>query len=79
MFKIVSFLDYAILLYWYQSGSLDNILQCGDKLYQSISKTNLLLQVQDIGPQITAFENTHDFYIGDVFYGKIRKDQSETI
>ena len=57
--------------------NLDNILQCGDKLYKSISKTISLLQVQDIGPQITAFENTYDFHIGCKFFGRIRKDKAD--
>ena len=58
------------------SESLDNILQHGDKLYKSISKTNELLQVNDISPQITAFQNTYNFYIGREFFGTITKQQS---
>ena len=68
-----------VLVSNWTSNSLDNILHCGDKLYQSISKTNPLLQVQDIGPQITAFENTYDFHIGHEFYRRTRKDQSDNI
>ena len=47
------------------------------KLYKSISKINSLLQVHDIGPQITAFENTYDFHIGRKFFGRIRKDKAD--
>ena len=57
--------------------SLDNILQHGDKLYNSIKKTTDLLQVNDIGPQITAFQNTCNFHIEHEFFGRIRKDQSD--
>ena len=39
----------------WSSDLLDNMLQHGDKLYSSIKKTTNLLQVNDIGPQITAF------------------------
>ena len=60
-----------VLVSNWTSHNLDNILWCGDKLYKSISKTNSLLQVHDIGPQITAFENTYDFHIGCEFFGKI--------
>ena len=35
-----------------------------------------MLQVNDIGPQITAFQNTYNFCIGQEFFGRIRKDQS---
>ena len=63
-----------VLVSNWTSHNLDKILQCGDKLYKSISKMNPLLQVHDIGPQITAFENT-DFHIGCEFFGRIRKDQ----
>ena len=45
------------------SESLDIILQHGDKLYNSIKKTTDLLQVNDIGRQITTFENTNNFHI----------------
>ena len=59
------------------SESLDNILQHGDKLYNSIKKTTDLLQVNDVGPQITAFENPYNFCIGHEFFGRIRKHQSD--
>ena len=59
------------------TDSLDNILWCGDKLYKSISKTTDLLQVNDIGPKIIAFQNTHNFHIEHEFFGRIRKDQSD--
>ena len=36
-----------------------------------------MLQVHDIGPQITAFQNTHNFCIGDELFGRIKKDQVE--
>ena len=36
-----------------------------------------MLQVHDIGPQITAFENTYDFHIGHDFFGRIRKDKAD--
>ena len=58
------------------SESLDNILRHGDKLYKSISKTNELLQVNDISPQIAAFQNTYNFHIGREFFGTITKQQS---
>ena len=66
-----------VLVSNWTSHNLDNILRCGDKLYKSISKTNSLLQVHDIGPQVTAFENTYDFHIGREFFGRIRKDQAD--
>ena len=66
-----------VLVSKWTSHNLDNILLCGDKLYKSISKTNSLLQVHDIGPQITAFENTYDFHIGREFFGRIRKDKAD--
>ena len=66
---------YCIGINW-TTHNLDNILWSGDKLYKSISKTNPLLQVHDIGPQITAFENTYDFHIGHEFFGRIRKDKA---
>ena len=61
----------------WSSTSLDNILQHGDKLYNSIKKTTNLLQVNDIGPKITAFQNTYNFCIGLEFFGRIRRDQSD--
>ena len=36
-----------------------------------------MLQVHDIGPQITAFENTYDFHIRREFFGRIRKDKAD--
>ena len=45
-------------------------MQQGDKLYNSIKKTNNLLQVNDIGPQ-----NTYNFHIGLEFFGRIGKHQ----
>ena len=57
------------------SDSLDNILQQGDKLYNSIKKTHNLLQVNDIGPQINAFQNTYNFHIVLEFFGRIGKHQ----
>ena len=36
-----------------------------------------MLQVHDIGQQITAFENTYDFHIGHEFFGRIRKDKAD--
>ena len=36
---------------------------------------NPLLQVNDIGPQITAFKNTYNFHIEHEFFGRIGKDQ----
>ena len=36
-----------------------------------------MLQVHDIGPQITAFENTYDFHISCKFFGRIRKDKAD--
>ena len=59
-----------VLVSNWTSHNLDNILWCGDKLYKSISKTNFLLQVHDIGPQVTAFGNTYDFHIGHELFRK---------
>ena len=56
--------------------SLHTILWHGDKLYNSIKKTTDLLQVNDIGLQITAFQNTYNFCIGQEIFGRIGKDQS---
>ena len=36
-----------------------------------------MLQVHDIGPQVTAFENTYDFHIGHEFFGRIIKYQAD--
>ena len=66
-----------VLVSNWTTHNLDNILWSGDKLYKSISKTNPLLQVHDIGPQITAFENTYDFHIGHEFFGRIKKDKAD--
>ena len=78
MFQIVLLLRYIILLYLCQDGdSLDNILQHGDKLYNSTKKTTNLLQVNNIGPKITAFKNTYNFRIEQEFFGRIRKEQSD--
>ena len=35
-----------------------------------------MLQVNDISPLITAFQNTYNFHIGHEFFGTIRKQQS---
>ena len=61
----------------WSTDSLDNILQDGDKLYNSIKKNTNLLQVHDTGSQITAFQNTYNFHIGDEFFGRIKKDQAD--
>ena len=74
---IAGLYNFIILVSKWTCHNLDNILLCGDKLYKSISKTNSLLQVHDIGPQITAFENTYDFHIGHEFFGRIRKDKAD--
>ena len=66
-----------VLVSNWTSHNLNNILWSGDKLYKSISKTNSLLQVHDISPQITAFENIYDFHIGCKFFGRIRKDKAD--
>ena len=72
MLQIVLLLDYTILLYWFQTGQLVIlIIYCGlvinyTKVYQ-----------KQIGPQITAFENTYDFHIGHEFFGRIRKDKAD--
>ena len=55
------------------TDSLDNILWCGDKLYKSISKTTDLLQVNDIGPKIFAFQNTYNFCIEHEFLEESEK------
>ena len=56
-----------VLVSNWTTHNLDNILWSGDKLYKSMSKTNSLLQVHDIGPQITASE----------FFGRIRIDKAD--
>ena len=66
-----------VLVSNWTTHNLDNILWSGDKLYKSISKTNSLLQVHNISPQITAFENTYDIHIGHKFFGRIRKDKAD--
>ena len=43
----------------------------------ALKKTNNLLQVNNIGPQINAFQNTYNFHIGLEFFGRIRKHQSD--
>ena len=53
--------------------SLDTLLRHGDKLYNSIKKTTDLLQVNDIGPQITAFQNTYNFCVGQEFFWENQK------
>ena len=35
------------------------------------------MQVHDIGPQVTAFENTYDFHIGRELFVRIRKDKAD--
>ena len=74
---IAGLYNFIVLVSNWTTHNLYNILWSGDKLYKSISKTNFLLQVHDIGPQITAFENTYDFHIGHEFFGRIRKDKAD--
>ena len=66
--------SYILVSNW-TSHNLDKILWSGDKLYKSISKTNPLLQVNDIGPQITAFKTMCNFHIEHEFFGRIGKNQ----
>ena len=61
----------------WSSDSLDKILWQGDKL-NSIKKTNDLLQVNNIGPQINAFKSTYNFHIGHEFFRRIRRHQSDS-
>ena len=58
--------------------SLDTILRHDDKLYNNIKRTADLLQVNDIGPQIIAFQNTYKFCIRHEFFGRVRQDQSDS-
>ena len=45
--------------------------------YTTALKNTNLLQVHDIGTQITAFQNTYNFRIWDEFFGRIKKDQAD--
>ena len=44
-------------LYKWTSDILDNILKCGDKLYNDINSGNDFLQVHEIGKEITMYNN----------------------
>ena len=61
------------------SEPLDHILWHGDKFYSSIKKTNNLLQVNDSGPQITAFQTTYNFYIGHEIFGKNKYNKKSSL
>ena len=46
-------------LYKWTSDILDNILKCGDKLYNDINSGHDFLQVHEIGKQITMYNNLY--------------------
>ena len=58
------------------SHVLDNILKCGDKLYNDIHSDNDFLQVQEIGKQISVNENLYAFHIKHEYFGQVSNKSS---
>ena len=65
-----------IPLYRWTSDTLDNILKCGDKLYNDIHCGNDFVQVHEIGKQITIHNNSYAFQIKDEYFGRIHNQCS---
>ena len=78
-YVIAGLYNSILLVSNWTSHNLNNILQCGDKLYKSISKTNSLLQVHDIGPQITAFKIPMIFTLDVSFLEELERTKQITI
>ena len=60
-----------ILLYRWTSDILDNILKCGDKLYNDIHSGNDFLQVHEICKEIRIRHNLYAFQIRHEYFGRI--------
>ena len=58
-----------IPLYRWTSDILDNILKCGDKLYNYIHSRNDFVQVHEIGKEITMHNNLYAFQIRLEYFG----------
>ena len=65
-----------IPLYRWTSDTLDNILKCGDKLYNDIHCGNDFVQVHEIGKEITIHNNSYAFQIKDEYFGRIHNQCS---
>ena len=65
-----------IPLYRWTSDTLDNILKCGDKLYNDIHCGNDFLQVHEIGKEIMIHNNSYAFQIKDEYFGRIHNQCS---
>ena len=63
-------------LYKWTSDILDNILKCGDKLYNDINSGNDFLQVHEIGKQITMYNNLYAFQIRHEYFGQIHNQSA---
>ena len=63
-------------LYKWTSDILDNILKCGDKLYNDINSGNDFLQVHEIGKQITMYKNLYAFQIRHEYFGQIHNQSA---
>ena len=78
--QIVLLLVYIIILCLCQDGQVNHwIIYCSMGIsYTTVFKKLLICyKLNDIGPQITAFQNTYNFCIGHGFFGRIRKHQSD--
>ena len=60
-----------IPLYRWTSDILDNILKCGDKLYNDIHSGNDFLQVHEICKEIRIHHNLYAFQIRHEYFGRI--------
>ena len=60
-----------IPLYRWTSDILDNILKCGDKLYNDIHSGNDFLQVHEICKEIRIHHNLYAFQIRHEYFGQI--------
>ena len=60
-----------IPLYRWTSDILDNILKCGDKLYNDIHSGNDFLQVHEICKEIRIHNNLYAFQIRHEYFGPI--------
>ena len=60
-----------IPLYRWTSDILDNILKCGDKLYNDIHSGNDFLQVHEICKEIRIHNNLYAFQIRHEYFGRI--------
>ena len=65
-----------IPLHKWTSDILDNILKCGDKLYNDINSGNDFLQVHEIGKEITMYNKLYAFQIRHEYFGQIHNQSA---